>query len=149
MDGVWLGTGGEVTEGFCFLLWCGCWSPAVSGGIVGFERGLKGRPAGLKTFSLVCIGAAMVMVTNEYIMLFISGGAGMPPGWAAQVIRRNRIPGGGDDHGDGSQPGKRADHRRSPVGDGGSGNYDRHGILLRSGGGHGGGLRIFQGFTPC
>ena len=76
MDGVWLGTGGEVTEGFLISVVMRLLVAAVSGGIVGFERGLKGRPAGLKTFSLVCIGAAMVMVTNEYIMLFISGGSG-------------------------------------------------------------------------
>ena len=81
MDGVWLGTGGEAAEGFLISVVVRLLVAAVSGGIVGFERGLKGRPAGLKTFSLVCIGAAMVMVTNEYIMLFISAGAGMPPGW--------------------------------------------------------------------
>lgn len=40
---------------------------AVCGGLIGLERELKGRPAGLKTFSLVCMGAALVMVTNEYI----------------------------------------------------------------------------------
>lgn len=61
-------------------------SAAVCGGIVGFERGLKGRPAGLKTFSLVCIGATMVMVTNEYIMAYVSGGTGDAARMAAQVI---------------------------------------------------------------
>ena len=86
MDGVWLGTGGEVTEGFLISVVVRLLVAAVSGGIVGFERGLKGRPAGLKTFSLVCIGAAMVMVTNEYIMLFISGGSGDAARMAAQVI---------------------------------------------------------------
>ncbi len=40
---------------------------SVCGGLIGLERELKGRPAGLKTFSLVCIGAALAMVTNEYI----------------------------------------------------------------------------------
>ena len=59
---------------------------AVCGGIIGFERGLKGRPAGLKTFSLVCIGATMVMVTNEYIIEYVSGGSGDPARLAAQVI---------------------------------------------------------------
>ncbi len=61
-------------------------SAAVCGGIIGFERGLKGRPAGLKTFSLVCIGATMVMVTNEYIMVYVSGGSGDAARMAAQVI---------------------------------------------------------------
>ena len=38
---------------------------AIAGGLVGMERELKGRPAGMKTFSLVCVGATMVMITNE------------------------------------------------------------------------------------
>ena len=44
MDGVWLGTGGEVTEGFLISVVVRLLVAAVSGGIVGFERGLKGRP---------------------------------------------------------------------------------------------------------
>ena len=35
---------------------------AVSGGIIGFEREHKNRPAGLRTHALVSIGAAMVML---------------------------------------------------------------------------------------
>jgi putative Mg2+ transporter-C (MgtC) family protein len=37
------------------------------GGILGFERGIKKRPAGLRTYMLVCISAAMVMITNQYM----------------------------------------------------------------------------------
>lgn len=52
---------------------------AVCGGLIGLERELKGRPAGLKTFSLVCMGAALVMVTNEYIGtgFYFGGAAGL------------------------------------------------------------------------
>ncbi len=39
----------------------------LMGGIMGFERGLKNRPAGLRTYMLVCIGACMVMITNQYV----------------------------------------------------------------------------------
>ena len=39
------------------------------GGIIGLERGIKRRPAGLRTFSLVCVGAAMAMISNEYLFL--------------------------------------------------------------------------------
>ncbi len=39
----------------------------VMGGIMGFERGLKNRPAGLRTYMLVCVGACMVMLTNQYV----------------------------------------------------------------------------------
>lgn len=59
---------------------------AVAGGLIGMERELKGRPAGMKTFSLVCIGASMVMVTNEYIIKYLSNGTGDIARLAAQVI---------------------------------------------------------------
>ncbi len=39
----------------------------VCGGILGMERGRKKRPAGFRTYMLVCLGAALVMMTNEYI----------------------------------------------------------------------------------
>lgn len=57
----------------------------ICGGVLGLERGLKGRPAGLKTFSLVCVGATLVMVTNEYITMKV-GGTGDAARMAAQVI---------------------------------------------------------------
>lgn len=37
------------------------------GGALGMERGRKRRPAGFRTYMLVCLGAALVMMTNEYI----------------------------------------------------------------------------------
>ncbi|MEG0806035.1 MAG: MgtC/SapB family protein [Lachnospiraceae bacterium] len=58
----------------------------VCGGIVGFEREVKGRPAGLKTFSLVCLGATLAMVTNEYIYTYIAQSTGDSARMAAQVI---------------------------------------------------------------
>lgn len=36
----------------------------VLGGVVGFERQHKSRPAGLRTHILVCIGAALVQITS-------------------------------------------------------------------------------------
>lgn len=59
---------------------------AVCGGLIGLERELKGRPAGLKTFSLVCVGATLAMITNEYISVYVSGGSGDAARMAAQVI---------------------------------------------------------------
>lgn len=58
----------------------------ICGGIIGFERELKGKPAGLKTFSFVCMGATLAMVTNEYIMTYVTGGSGDAARMAAQVI---------------------------------------------------------------
>ncbi len=39
------------------------------GGIIGMERDVKHRAAGLRTHMLVCMGAAIVMMTNEYVVL--------------------------------------------------------------------------------
>ncbi len=36
------------------------------GGILGLERGLKNRPAGMRTYILVCLGAALVMMTGQF-----------------------------------------------------------------------------------
>jgi len=59
---------------------------SVCGGLIGLEREMKGRPAGLKTFSLVCIGSALVMTTNAYISINIAGSSGDSTRMAAQVI---------------------------------------------------------------
>ena len=40
---------------------------AVCGGVVGIERGKKNRPAGFRTYILVCIGAALTMVLGQYL----------------------------------------------------------------------------------
>ncbi len=37
------------------------------GGIIGIERERKGRPAGFRTHMLVCMGACLVMMINQYI----------------------------------------------------------------------------------
>lgn len=57
---------------------------AICGGLIGLERELKGRPAGLKTFSIVCLGATLAMLTNEYISN--RTGTGDLARMAAQVI---------------------------------------------------------------
>ncbi|HHV97181.1 MAG TPA: MgtC/SapB family protein [Clostridiaceae bacterium] len=37
------------------------------GGIIGYERESENRPAGFRTHILVCMGAALVMITSEFI----------------------------------------------------------------------------------
>ena len=54
------------------------------GGLIGLERGLKHRAAGLRTYMLVCVGACLVMLTNQYI--FQVFGAGDPVRMGAQVV---------------------------------------------------------------
>lgn len=39
----------------------------LAGMLIGIDRGVKRRGAGVKTYSLVCLGAAIVMLTGEYI----------------------------------------------------------------------------------
>lgn len=56
----------------------------VLGGIIGLERGLKNRPAGLRTYMLVCVGACLIMVTNQYIYQVF--GTGDPVRMGAQVV---------------------------------------------------------------
>lgn len=54
------------------------------GGMIGLERGLKNRPAGLRTYMLVCIGACLIMLTNQYIYQVF--GTGDPVRMGAQVV---------------------------------------------------------------
>ena len=54
------------------------------GGILGLERGMKNRPAGLRTYMLVCVGACIVMLTNQYIYQVF--GSGDPVRMGAQVV---------------------------------------------------------------
>lgn len=39
----------------------------LCGGLLGIERGRKKRPAGFRTYMVVCMSSALVMMTNEYI----------------------------------------------------------------------------------
>lgn len=56
------------------------------GGIIGTERDMKNRAAGMRTHMLVCMGAAIVMMTNEYIyMLYNQPNIDMTR-MAAQVV---------------------------------------------------------------
>ena len=48
----------------------------ICGGIIGIERGRKGRTAGFRTHVLVCIGAALTVLTNQYMMQYFGPGLG-------------------------------------------------------------------------
>lgn len=56
----------------------------LCGGLLGMERERKKRPAGLRTYILVCMGAALVIMTNIYITDLY--GTGDPTRLAAQVV---------------------------------------------------------------
>jgi putative Mg2+ transporter-C (MgtC) family protein len=56
----------------------------IVGGLIGVERGMKNRPAGLRTYMLVCVGSCLIMLTNEFI--YQTTGAGDPMRLGAQVV---------------------------------------------------------------
>ena len=49
------------------------------GGAVGIERGRKRRPAGFRTYMLVCLGAALTMLLSQYVVYMQTGP------WAEQI----------------------------------------------------------------
>ena len=75
------------------------------GGLIGIDRGMKNRPAGMRTYMLVCLGACIIMLTNQYIhQTFITGdpvrmgaqvvsGIGFLGAGTIIVTRRNQIKG--------------------------------------------------------
>ena len=56
----------------------------LCGGIIGFERGRAGRPAGLRTHILVCLGSTLAILTNQYV--YEKFGISDPTRLGAQVI---------------------------------------------------------------
>lgn len=52
------------------------------GGIIGLERGRKKRPAGFRTYMLVCMGASLSMILGQYIAI-----QAMQQGTAADMTR--------------------------------------------------------------
>ncbi len=54
------------------------------GGLLGIERGKKKRAAGFRTYMVVCLGATLAMLTNQYIAQVY--GTQDPSRIAAQVI---------------------------------------------------------------
>lgn len=59
----------------------------VLGGFIGYEREHTNRPAGFRTHILVCVGAALVMATSEFIFRQYGGLTNIDPArLGAQVI---------------------------------------------------------------
>ena len=54
------------------------------GGVLGIERGRRRRPAGLRTYMIVCMASALVMLTGHF--LFETFHTGDPSRLGAQVI---------------------------------------------------------------
>ena len=71
----------EVTYLAVILRLC---AAVIIGGLLGLERGLKNRAAGLRTYMLVCVGACLVMLTNHYV--YQTFDSGDPVRMGAQVV---------------------------------------------------------------
>lgn len=56
----------------------------IIGGVIGLEREIKNRPAGLRTYMVVCLGACLIMMTNQYVCQLF--GTGDPVRMGAQVV---------------------------------------------------------------
>lgn len=63
---------------------CRILAALLIGGILGMEREMKNRPAGLRTYMLVCVGSCLIMMTNQYIYQLT--GVGDPVRLGAQVV---------------------------------------------------------------
>ncbi len=46
---------------------------AILGGFIGWEREKRGRPAGLRTHLLVCVGVTLMMLVSEHIFVHYQG----------------------------------------------------------------------------
>lgn len=75
---------GEIREVTLFAVFLRILAAAILGGFMGLERGLKNRAAGLRTYMLVCVGACLIMLTNQYIYQAYT--VGDPVRMGAQVI---------------------------------------------------------------
>lgn len=86
------------------------------GAIVGADRGMKRRVAGVKTHTIVCLGATMAMLTGEFIHLYSNGaGVGDTARLGAQVISGVVFFGCGNHCGDGESICFRFDHCSQSV----------------------------------
>ena len=56
----------------------------ILGGVIGRERGMKNRPAGLRTYMLVSLGSCVVMIINQYAFQVYN--TGDPVRLGAQVV---------------------------------------------------------------
>lgn len=68
---------------------------AVLGGIVGYEREQRRRPAGLRTFMLVSVGSALFTVVGIYGFRGLAIGAFDPSRLASQIVTGIGFLGGG------------------------------------------------------
>ncbi len=75
-------TWGDLVEALRFDLLGALTLSVLLGGAVGLERELRGKPAGLRTNILICVGATLF----TQLSIVVSGGDGDPGRIAAQIV---------------------------------------------------------------
>ena len=62
----------------------------LCGGLIGIDRGRKRRPAGFRTYMIVCVGAAMTMILGTYLSVMLTGpwSAVIPADYARTDVSR-------------------------------------------------------------
>jgi putative Mg2+ transporter-C (MgtC) family protein len=58
----------------------------LCGAIIGIERERRGKPAGFRTNTLICFGAALYMMVSEFVLQHLGITNGDPTRIAAQVV---------------------------------------------------------------
>ncbi|MCL2492487.1 MAG: MgtC/SapB family protein [Clostridiales bacterium] len=58
----------------------------VFGGVIGLERGIRNHPAGFRTHILVCLGACLAMLVNQFVFDAVGAAGTDPTRIGAQVI---------------------------------------------------------------
>ena len=57
---------------------------SICGGLIGFDRGKKQLPAGLRTYIIVCVGAALTIILGTYLSAMLSS-----PLWTLEAADMN------------------------------------------------------------
>ncbi len=56
------------------------------GGLIGFERELKGKPAGLRTTILICLGSTLFMMLSEKVAMMAGSPSADPTRIASGIV---------------------------------------------------------------
>ena len=67
-----------------FIIRCG--AAALCGGLIGMERELKGKPAGLRTNILICVGACMYTLVGVFLLQIGGSDPAAPARVGAQIV---------------------------------------------------------------
>ena len=100
------------------LDWTGVLSACLAGGIIGLERQLQGKPAGIRTSMLICLGSYLFVAVSNGLV----NGAGDPSRVVGQVITGIGFIGAGGHH----EQGRYSAWGDVGLGDLGAGGYRCH-----------------------